>query len=858
MVYCADNKLSFVHSKIDTVSSTPDTLARVDINFLDTYRESKPLGMGLNSHHYNYYYAHCPDGVTLTPSHNRVVYPQLYENTDLHIKGNNSWMKFEFVIHPGGDPEDILMTFEGADSVMLIPILDALVVTSTLGTYIFPEPKALEMDTVGNTVELSWQPDWDLSVTGDTIRFTNIGAYNPMETLVFRMGEELMAAPPHNLDNHEWQTAYGGYGSEAATDVDTDTDGNSLFVGYAESAVFPQIPGQATFNNGFTDGLDAFVVKFQAPKYTLPSSNEGDRLKWATYYGGTGDDIAHAVLAVGDDVTGSVYFVGEAEAGIDVLANGFPQQYSGGTDAFVAQLRSDNGTATWKTYFGGSGDEAATSITTDGTNIFVGGWTNSFASGDDCVTPTDNGFPICVLVDSYNQSSSIGGSAFIARFNGSNALTWSTLFGGDGADVITDMHHNGDQLYVGGHTTDDDNFPFMDPDFPDAYVQTTYGGGSQDGFLAVLTSGLERYWVTLFGGSGSDRIEGIITDLNGNLFVTGTTDSPDGADFADRCEVPPTGAFPLCDLGGGAHFLDDINLGASPGIGAVKTDAFIARFSDEAKMQWSSYFGGTEHDEANGITWGNDLYSEERQELMAEGEYIFICGSTRSQNIPLTHPSAAFSPHDGFILFNNYWEGAADPYSTESFLQMFDVDGVGGWGTTFIENWNSATPNLGNDRANAIHLHDSRQLYLASEVNNPTAPVLHANGEHFETPYLQSFTGAGFPNTGDLSDAVFTRMPFHFLVMTTVTELRSDQGGMWLYPNPGGSEFTLEWDAEQNENIELTMFDINGRLVKTQTLKQAHGSNRVAIDMAGVVPGVYIGRLRSATDTNFSFKWIKQ
>jgi hypothetical protein len=62
MLYCGDNRLSFVHAKIDTVAATPDTLARVDINFLNTSGGPGPLGMGLNSHHYNYYYAHCPDG----------------------------------------------------------------------------------------------------------------------------------------------------------------------------------------------------------------------------------------------------------------------------------------------------------------------------------------------------------------------------------------------------------------------------------------------------------------------------------------------------------------------------------------------------------------------------------------------------------------------------------------------------------------------------------------------------------------------------------------------------------------------------------------------------------------------------
>jgi len=79
-----------------------------------------------------------------------------------------------------------------------------------------------------------------------------------------------------------------------------------------------------------------------------------------------------------------------------------------------------------------------------------------------------------------------------------------------------------------------------------------------------------------------------------------------------------------------------------------------------------------------------------------------------------------------------------------------------------------------------------------------------------------------------------------------------------IFPNPGSSDFTLEWSAEQHSDVELTLYDINGRSVKRQNLQQSHGSNRASIDMSHVAPGIYIGRLQSTAGTSFSFKWIKQ
>jgi hypothetical protein len=301
MLYCADNRLSFVHSKIDTVAATPDTLARVDINFHETFREAEPLGMGLNSHHYNYYYAHCPDGVTLTPSYNRVVYPQLYENTDLHIKGNNAWMKFEFVIHPGGDPEDILMTFEGADNVELIEQLGLLIVTSSIGTYVFPKPTAWKSDTIGDVVELGWQPDWDLSVTGDTVRFTNIGSYDPEEVLVLRLGEEPFAAAAGGEDNLEHSTYVGGSSWDEFSDVCSDSDGRVYVTGLSSSSDFPTGGGVYTEIQAEVGRKDAVLMKI----------NDDMTSSWSTYYGGTSDDYANTV---GVDGFGNVFFAGKSSS----------------------------------------------------------------------------------------------------------------------------------------------------------------------------------------------------------------------------------------------------------------------------------------------------------------------------------------------------------------------------------------------------------------------------------------------------------------------------------------------------------------------------------------------------------------
>ncbi len=81
-------------------------------------------------------------------------------------------------------------------------------------------------------------------------------------------------------------------------------------------------------------------------------------------------------------------------------------------------------------------------------------------------------------------------------------------------------------------------------------------------------------WGTYFGGSGKDIVLGMAVDANGNLFLSGETESYTG--------------FPLSNPGNGAY--SDNTLG---GI----SDAFIARFrGTDLSLTWCAYIGGSDQD----------------------------------------------------------------------------------------------------------------------------------------------------------------------------------------------------------------------------------------------------------------------
>ena len=46
-----------------------------------------------------------------------VTYKDVYPNIDVRYYSDEGWLKYEFVIHPGGDPSAIAMRFEGVDKI---------------------------------------------------------------------------------------------------------------------------------------------------------------------------------------------------------------------------------------------------------------------------------------------------------------------------------------------------------------------------------------------------------------------------------------------------------------------------------------------------------------------------------------------------------------------------------------------------------------------------------------------------------------------------------------------------------------------------------------------------------------------
>jgi hypothetical protein len=166
-----------------------------------------------------------------------------------------------------------------------------------------------------------------------------------------------------------YSTYLGGSNSDGGYGIAADASGNAYLTGYTSSSDFPTANAmQPSLNGSFSD---AFVAKLN------PS---GTAFVYSTYFGGSGYDGAFAIAV---SASGEVFLTGYTFSS-DFPSTDSTRVYSGGGDAFVAELNPSAGVVIYSTYLGGSisdaggGLDQGNGIAIDSSgNAYVAGYTQS-------------------------------------------------------------------------------------------------------------------------------------------------------------------------------------------------------------------------------------------------------------------------------------------------------------------------------------------------------------------------------------------------------------------------------------------------------------------------------------------------
>lgn len=333
----------------------------------------------------------------------------------------------------------------------------------------------------------------------------------------------------------------------------------------------------------------------------------------------------------------------------------------------------------WGTYFGGNAWEKNTdmsnAIDANG-NVFVTGNTLS-SSAFPNINPGGGAY----FQGTYGGGGGIqgkGGDICILKFSNLGALIWCTYYGGtdhdNGNSVSID---NAGNVYVAGSSLST-NFPLMN--LSGAFNQGVYAGGSNamseggDAVLIKFTNTGVLLWSTFYGGSGNDVARGVVADGNGNVFMTGWTESTN---------------FPLNNPGAGAYY---------QGTNGGGKDGFLVKFSSTGQQLWSTFYGGNASDIAHYIT--TDVTNK-----------IYVIGETSSTNFPLLNPGSGA-----------YYQ-AANAGASDAFIFKASNTGVSIWSTYYGGG--------GVDIGRGINVHSLGSIYIAGQTQSTNFPTLNPGGGAF-------------------------------------------------------------------------------------------------------------------------------
>lgn len=481
------------------------------IRFQGANAHSATMGQQAVKAHRNYYLGNDPDfWASEVKGYRLLRINNLYNNIDfvLYSKGNH--IKYEFILHPGADANQIKMAYDGINELQLRN--QQIIIRTAAGKIIDESPYSyyLNSDSIINT---------QFKIYQNTVTFA-VSPYDKSTTLVLDPSLNFASFTGSTVDNWGFTATY-------------DEAGNAYAGGVVFGTGYPVTLGAfQTFFGGGTHGpyVQEFAIDISISKFT----SDGSQLIYSTYLGGSKQDSPHSLVVNSNNEL--IVFGTTSSLDYPTTINAFDRTFNGGdtvivdhvlqyegTDIITSKFSSDGSNLLGSTYFGGSEN--------DGFNDenYISGLQHNYSDifRGEVISDVNNNIYIATSTASLDlpivngfQTTFGGGDqdGCLVKFNSDlSQVIWSSYLGGNSSDGVYGLQANSsEELYVTGGTSSID-FPINNG------FQTTHNGGT-DGFVArISNAGSSLLGSSFIGTSAYDQGYFVQIDLNDKVFVYGQT-----------------------------------------------------------------------------------------------------------------------------------------------------------------------------------------------------------------------------------------------------------------------------------------------------------------------------------------------
>lgn len=463
-------------------------------------------GEDVRTEYYNYFLGNDPSKwVSHVSLFDKLVYHDLYEGVNLETYDINGHFKYDFIVQPGADPNQIILEYEGADR--LSTKNGDLIIHTSVDKIIEHAPLVYQNGKDKMTIIKC-----DYQLSGNQVTFSFPEGYDRSIPLI--IDPTVVAATLSGT------TGNRNFGHSATYDY----SGNIYVGARSFGSGYPVNTGafQTIYGGGDTD--------IAVSKYNV----NGTQLEYASYIGGTGRDLPHSLIT---DFDGQLYIYGTTEStNYPTSSNAVQTNRAGMIDIVVTVLNSDGSDVVGSTYIGGSNDDGLSTLKVSTSSGAVNNYGDEFRGE----IMLDNQRNVYVVSHTNSNNFPTTAGAFDRTFNtvsstiiGANAqdavvfklnndlsdFYFSTFLGENGTDTGMGIRvDNQNNIFVTG-TAAGSNFPSTSGTF-----NPGFNGGQFDAYMVKLSAdGSTMLKGSFFGTNNNDFGYFLDLDIDGEVHIYGLT-----------------------------------------------------------------------------------------------------------------------------------------------------------------------------------------------------------------------------------------------------------------------------------------------------------------------------------------------
>ena len=329
-----------------------DSVARIRLNILGARADSAATPLEQQQALTNYLTGDPADWKTGIPNFKRVRYSGVLPDIDVEYYGRDGRLEYDFVVHPGGDPDSIKFSFEGAQGVSVNEQNDLVI---DLGGQQIVQRAPVSWQLADNGQHINIPSSY--SVEGDIVRL-QVAAWDSSRPLVI---DPVL----------EYSRYYGGAAIDQPAAIDLDSSGNIYVISESMSNGLGTLGTlKPTNTSGRVESIAAFqcndctdasvsgrverhhMTKLFTSVLVTKFSPDGKNVLFATYFNGSPAQnlevgINSAAVSAGGEVAFGINT--PTVAGLPLVNN--VQSYSATqNNAYVAKLNSTGTALVFGTY----------------------------------------------------------------------------------------------------------------------------------------------------------------------------------------------------------------------------------------------------------------------------------------------------------------------------------------------------------------------------------------------------------------------------------------------------------------------------------------------------------------------------